>query len=120
LWLPFDDTAAPSCNAMSTNNGAWFGAPPPTPTAGMVSNALCLSGSAGNYVQVAAHPAINFSTQSFSIDCWVRYASAAGLQVILDKRCEGSCAPAVFGYSLYLNGNALGFQLADGTAHNYA
>ncbi len=120
LWLPFDDTGAPSCNAVSANNGAWFGAPPPVPTPGVVANGLCLSAAAGNYVQVAPHPAINFSTQSFSIDCWVRYASAQGLQVILDKRCEGSCAPNVFGYSLYLNGNALGFQLADGAAHNYA
>jgi hypothetical protein len=44
---------------------------------------------------------------------------SAGTRIIVDKRCESGCGGLVFGYSLFLIGNQLGFQMGDGGFSNF-
>lgn len=115
-WWPFDEAAGPIANDIrSFNNLGTYGtgSSAPTPTSGVVKNALCFDG-ANDYVEVADHPEVNFfgacndpaaPVESFTIDVWVKTSVDKGLQVILDKRSGVST-----GYHLFLSGGRVGFR----------
>jgi hypothetical protein len=125
-WWPFDETAGPRANDLAgtvNNIGTYQGSP--TPTAGVVSNALCFNGIT-DFVMVTNQAEINFigsctnGAESFTLDAWIR-ANAGGPdnQTLLDKR-DGS--PAWRGYNVFLSNGRLGFQIAcgaDGGYQNY-
>jgi hypothetical protein len=118
LWLPLDELSGPtSLNAAGGNNGTYQGSPAPAP--GQVDGALCFDGVQGS-VDVPSYPAIDFTTEDFSIDAWIRRGSGdGGVRVVVDKREESFGASGIFGYSLFLFDGALSFQLADGSFDNY-
>ena len=120
LWLPFDETNGiisanliPGGNSGTQVNG-------PVAVNGYVAHSLSFDG-INQYVEVPSYNAINFGTNDFSIDAWVRRATndpGTSVRIIVDKRDESG---GVRGYSLFLgNGGALGFQLADGSFSNYS
>lgn len=89
----------------------------PTPVSGMVERALSFDG-VDDYVEVT-HPmdgSLGLGTGDFSIDAWIKTNRRSGIQVLVDKRDEGS---SVQGFSLYLSNGELGFQLADGVGPTF-
>lgn len=118
LWLKFDETNGPTAfNASAGNHGTLAGAPVRT-LGQWVLNSLCFNG-ASQYVQVSPYPAMQFGTNDFSVDAWVKPATLGNtVRTIVDHREENG--GVVRGYSLFLStNNAVGFQLADGTPTNY-
>lgn len=124
-WWPFDEPAgSTSANDLAgqvNNLGYYLGNP--TPTAGMVGNALCFNGSSG--VLVSNQAEINFigsctngtnAAESFTIDAWIRAKSDRNLdiQTLLDKR--GFVGTSAQGYNLFLFNGNLAFQIADGVS----
>ena len=118
-WWPFDEVSGPTARdaAGSVNNaGTYVGSP--TPSVGMVSNALCFNGF-GDSVSVSNQAEVDFAgsclsnnAESFTIDAWIKAATnGSSLEVLLDKRVNPS-APQ--GYSVYLFNGHLSFQFADG------
>ncbi len=109
-WWPLDETSGTSAEeAINGNDGTHFGGP--SPLAGQfVDNSLCFNGLT-DYVEVPDAPALNFGTGNFSVDAWIRPASVAGIQLLVDKRVE---AASVTGYSFFLVNNQIAFQIADG------
>ena len=121
-WWTFDEMAGPTANdlaGMVNNLGTYNGSP--TPSAGMVSNALCFNG-INDFVQVANQDEINFigsctngtnTAESFTIDAWIKVNPGnSTAQTLLDKRSNIAATPQ--GYNLFLDNGALSFQLADG------
>ena len=112
LWLPLDETSGPGAANLvpGAPNGARFNNPSVN-TDGYVSNSLCFDGQS-SYVEVPAYDGISFGTNSFSIDAWIRRSvgDPDGYRVIVDKR-NGFDLPQ--GYSFYVNGGKLVFDLAD-------
>ncbi len=76
----------------------------------IVVNSMCFDG-VNNYVQVPNASALNFGTGDFSIDAWIKTSQTTGVGNIVDKRVE---ATSVTGYSMYVTGGNLAFQIADG------
>lgn len=117
-WWPFDETAGPTATDIrgSVNNLGTYGAgtASPTPTPGVVKNGLCFDG-VNDYVEVADNPEVNFlggcvaggTSESLTIDVWVKTSANTGLQVILDKRTN----PGAVGYHFFLLNGLLGFQM---------
>ncbi|OJJ21025.1 hypothetical protein BKI52_10650 [marine bacterium AO1-C] len=69
---------------------------------------LTLDG-AGDYVEVADNTSINFNSQSFTVEMWVKSASNAGTQTLISKQNGGA------GYDLIYNGGtSLVFTVTDG------
>ncbi len=121
LWLPFDEIAGPTAANLvpGGSSGTHFNSP--TVMSGYVARSLAFDG-VDDYVQVPSYAGINFGTNDFSIDAWVRRPAgniSAGIKIIVDKRVEGVTTN---GYAFFLNGTSglLGFQLADGVFANYA
>jgi DNA-binding beta-propeller fold protein YncE len=110
LWLPFDEkTGATLTNLVPIGNN---GIPVDSPVSvnGFVANSLNFDGT-NQYVTVPDYPAINFSTNDFSMDAWVRRDPNSGTtpRVIIDKR---NLLTGV-GYSLAVDFGNLEFQLCD-------
>ncbi len=113
-WYPLDEPQGPTANEITYNNdGRHFNNPVPSP--GMVAGALCFDG-VQSYVEAPDAPQINFGTGDFSIDAWVRTSSAAGVQVICDKRTQDGTGTT--GYSFFLANGQPGLQIADGSGSN--
>ncbi|MGD0539508.1 MAG: LamG-like jellyroll fold domain-containing protein, partial [Verrucomicrobiota bacterium] len=98
LWLPFDETSGTnSANLVpGGNNGTQVNGP--VVTSGFVANSLTFDG-VSQYVEVPSYNAINFGTNDFSIDAWVRRATTSGNsppRIIVDKRDPQT----IIGYSL--------------------
>jgi hypothetical protein len=119
MWLKFDETSgATAYNGASGNNGLLANSPGHN-LGQFVVNSLCFNG-VNQYVQVKPYAAMQFGTNDFTVDAWVKPATFANtVRVIVDHREENG--PVVRGYSLFLGaGNTVGFQIADGTFINYA
>ena len=119
MWLKFDETSGATAYNGSAGNNGWLANNPFHNLGQYVVNSLCFNG-VNQYVQVTPYAAMQFGTNDFSVDAWVKPAFVGNaVRVIVDHRQESG--PVVRGYSLFLGaGNLLGFQLADGTFVNYA
>jgi hypothetical protein len=109
LWLPFDEkTGATLTNLVPIgNNGTPVSAP--VSVGGFVANSLNFNGT-NQYVTVPDYPAINFNTNDFSMDAWIRRDPNSGNspRIIIDKRDARN-----IGYSLSVSFDNLLFQLCD-------
>lgn len=118
MWLRFDETTGPSAfNSAAGNHGYLAGNP--TRTLGQFAvNSLCFNG-VNQYVQVTPYAAMQFGTNDFTVDVWVKPATLTNtIRTIVDHREENGGVTR--GYSLFLGtNNTVGFQLADGTPMNY-
>lgn len=110
-WWP-GDTAAQ--DLVGGNDGVLQGSAA-AGASGKVEGAFFLDGS-GDYVEVADADALDVGTGDFSLEMWVRTADSSGVKVLVDKRLESG---TVRGYTIYLAGGRLSFQLADGGFSNY-
>ncbi len=118
MWLKFDETNGPTAlNASAGNQGTLYNGPTRNPGQYVV-NSLCFDG-ANDYVQVQPYAAMQFGTNDFSVDAWVKPATLDNtVRIIVDHREENG--GVIRGYSLFLGGNnTLAFQIADGTHINY-
>ena len=119
MWLKFDETTGPTAfNNSAGNNGVLFNGP--TRTLGQyVKNSLCFNG-VNQYVQVAPYAAMQFGTNDFTVDAWVKPSTLSNSnRVIVDHREENG--PVTRGYKVFLStNNLLSFQIADGTLVNYS
>jgi Concanavalin A-like lectin/glucanases superfamily/Immunoglobulin domain len=120
LWLPFDETSGTnSANLVpGGNNGLRVNSP--IVTSGFVANSLSFDG-ASQYVDVPSYTAINFGTNDFSIDAWVRRAAAdtgTSARIIVDKRDQSGGVYTGFAFYLIGSPGTLGFDLADGASFN--
>ena len=79
---------------------------------GQVNNALEFNGT--GYVQVPNDSSLNFGTDDFSFEAWVKPTDISSVATIIDKRSSTS-----LGYSIYLYQGRLGLLLGDGTYDNY-
>jgi hypothetical protein len=120
LWLTLDEASGPTSTNLIPigNNGTHVNSP--VVTTGLVANSLTFNG-VNQYVEVPSYAAINFGTNDFSIDAWVKRATndtGSSVRNIVDKRDESG---GVRGYAFYLSGSlgTLGFQLGDGPFSNY-
>jgi Concanavalin A-like lectin/glucanases superfamily len=127
-WYPMDEASGGLSGNLATGNTGIWSPTPPTPVPGMVGMALSFNG-VNNWVDSANSIATNFGpagtatcgggdfsscTGDFTIDAWVNIPSYPILpETIVDKRVVGPISP--IGYSLYINANRIGLQLADGT-----
>ena len=118
MWLKFDETSGPTAYNSSAGNNGYLASSPAHNLGQYVVNSLCFNG-VNQYVQVTPYPAMQFGTNDFTVDAWVKPATLANtVRVIVDHREENG--GVVRGYSLFLGGNnAVGFQIADGTFINY-
>ncbi|MEK7675337.1 MAG: LamG-like jellyroll fold domain-containing protein, partial [Verrucomicrobiota bacterium] len=121
LWLPLDETSGTiSANLVpGGNNGTQVNGP--VVTSGLVANSLSFNGT-NQYVQIPSYNAINFGTNDFAIDAWVRRATndtGPNYRVIVEKVDQTTAVP--IGYSFWLHGSqgTLGLQLADGNWSTY-
>ncbi len=115
LWLAFNEptTFGAAGNAAGGNAGAYNNLAFSDVVPGKSGNALRFNGS-NQWVDVPTYPAVNVATGDFSIECWVRRPSGAGLdgfRVIVDKRVE---TPVIRGYAFFLTDGVLSLQLANG------
>lgn len=118
MWLKFDETTGPSAfNGVAGNHGYLAGNPTRTLNQ-FVVNSLCFNG-VNQYVQVTPYAAMQFGTNDFTVDVWVKPATLNNtVRTIVDHREENG--PVVRGYSVFLGtNNTVGFQIADGTLINY-
>ena len=132
-WYTFDETAGTVANNLATRNDG-FHVNGPTPVPGLVNGALRFDG-IDDYVFSPSSIVTNFGPKTsfptgsglwstsrgdFSIDVWVWIplsVSPSQLMVILDKRLGN--VPAIKGYSLFVQNNHIGLQLADGVGTGY-
>ena len=118
LWLPFDEPdGSVAANGASANHGVLYNGPAHNPD-GFGLRSLCFDG-VDDYVQVTPYPALQFGTNDFSVDAWIKPANNdSTIRAIVDHREENG--PVVRGYSFYLwYSNRLSFQLADGSFSQY-
>ena len=90
-----------------------MGAMPPTTGVGMVDGAVVLNGK-DQFVQVAAHPELDFGMGDFSIDAWVhtdKPEDLKGFRPIVDKMAPGP-TDMPFGYTFFIEDRHLGFRIA--------
>jgi hypothetical protein len=125
-WYPFDElSTGPSVNLATGNNGTWSPTPP-IAVVGLDSGGLYFNGT-NTYVDSSDSLVTNFGaggmgstcaggdfsscTGDFSFDVWVDIPAHSSLPMtIIDKR-----GPGPIGYSIYINQDRIGIQLADGT-----
>ncbi len=126
-WYAFNETitTVDSPNYATGNTGIWSSSPPIT-VPGMVYYALSFNG-VSNYLDSVDSVVTNFGpgttsatcgggyfsscTGDFSFDAWVNIPAHPSLPMtIIDKRGTGP-----IGYSIYINQDRFGVQLADGT-----
>jgi hypothetical protein len=89
----------------------------PTHTLGQyVDNSLCFDGT-GDKVVVPNYAAIDFGTQNFTLDAWVKWNGGTGNEIMLDHRIQSG--GSYYGYSWYLANGHPGIQLATGPFHNF-
>ncbi len=109
-WWSLNETSGPSNDLMGTNNaGVWINNP--TPVAGVVGGALRFpAGVATTYVDVPNHPEVNFGTNDFTIDAWIKLGPTPGsIYPIVDK-LDGS--PNGAGYFWVIQGGQFLFRLS--------
>ncbi len=116
LWLPFDETSgASSVNLVpGGNNGTRINGP--VVNSGFVDHSLSFNG-VNQYVDVPSYNAINFGTNDFSINAWVRRAAndtGTSAHNIVDKRDISASGYAGFAFYLMGSEGTVGFDLADG------
>lgn len=58
----------------------------------------------GDYLSIPATTAFEYGTGDFTIECWIRFASVAGVQSLYDQRFTGDQGPQPV---LYTNGTSL-------------
>jgi hypothetical protein len=104
-WLPGDSTT----NDISGhgNNGTLQGAA--TYAAGEVLNAFSLN-AVSDFVEVLDSAPLNFGTGDLSIDAWIK--TTASDATVIDKHTATAFNPV--GYTLFVAGGMLGFELGDG------
>ncbi len=122
-WFPFDTEDVGLYFNPATGNKGTSGSSVPTNVPGKVGVALSFNG-VDNYVDSANTIVTNFGsavacvdgdvsncTGNFSIELWINIPAHPGVPMpIVDKRGTGG-----FGYEMYISGNRIGLQLADGT-----
>ena len=109
LWLPFDETNGTTAANLyaSGHNGTHVNGP--SVTSGYVAHSLCFDG-VSQSVSVPSYTAINFGTNNFSIDAWVKRdpaSSNAPPRIIVEKRDPQT----IVGYSLAVSFGHLLFQM---------
>ncbi len=71
------------------------------------------------FIVVQDNPALNFGTGNLTIDAWVRTTDNRGVLFLVDKRAGTEVLP--LGYSFYISGGKIGFQMGDGSSSiNYS
>ena len=113
-WWTLDEASGPTADDIAgsvNNSGTWMNSPVPVP--GKVDGALSFNGS--NSVDVPDDAELNFGTDDFSIDLWIKTTSASGASPIVDKRA--GTVPNITGYLLYLYNGCLGSQIGDGSGY---
>ena len=109
-WFPFDETSGTISNDIVANNdGTQINGP--IAASGKVAGALCFDG-VNDYVSAPDNASIDIGQGDISIDAWIRTTSTGGVQIICEKREQTATLPTR-GYSFFLSGGQLGFQLAD-------
>ncbi len=111
-WWPGDGNTSDIVNG---NPGTLLGSAGYAP--GVVDQAFHLV-APGDGVEVPDAANLNFGSGDLSIDAWIETSSSAGVLPIVDKRSGASGSQAT-GYTLFLYGGRLAFQLGDGTFFNY-
>ena len=111
-WWPGDGNTS---DIMDSNPGTLLGSAGYAP--GIVGQAFSFV-AAGDGVSVSNAANLNFGGGDLSIDAWIVTSSTAGVLPIVDKRSGASGSQAT-GYTLFLFGGRLAFQLGDGTFFNY-
>ena len=111
LWLPFDEiVGSNTVNSAGGNNGLLVNGPT-RDGSGYVNRSLCFDG-VNDVVTVSTYPAIEFTTNDFTIDAWVKRDPSSGNsppRIIIDKRNPNT----IVGYSLSVSFGNLVFQLCD-------
>ncbi len=117
-WWPGDNNAndlSSYGNTATLQSGALY-AP------GMVSTAFSFPAASANASVSVATPvagSLDFgSAVPFSIDAWINTTST-GIAAIVDKRSGNGNQGNTFGYSFFVYGGHLGFQLGSGSYGNY-
>jgi uncharacterized repeat protein (TIGR02543 family) len=118
-WYPLDETQAPYQNYSTTGPKsdavALFG---PTSVPGTVGNALNFG--VAQWAEAASAAEGDINTGDLSVDAWVRTSATSSLnQVIADKR-DFPATGGIRGYSFYLSGGNLGFQLGNNSTPVFA
>ncbi len=126
LWLTLDESTGDTClNSAGYNNGIRISSGTyarnntgPSHNPGQyVNNSLCFGGSR-DLVNVSDYPAIEFSSQNFSMDAWVKWEGGGGtFQSLVEHRTE--VGASVFGYQWFLSNGVPGLQLATGNFYNF-
>ena len=126
LWLTLDESVGDTClNSAGYNNGLRYEgntlathANGPTHNLGQyVYNSLCFDGT-DDKVVVPNYAAIDFGTQNFTLDAWVKWGGGTGNQIMLDHRTQ--VGANYYGYSWYLANGKPAIQLATGPIQNLA
>ena len=114
-WWPLDETSGTtSVELIGGNDGTHVNGPTPLANK-FVDNSLCFNG-VNTYVNVPNAAALNVGQGDFSVDAWINTSQTFGVQKIVDKRLEAGTS--VIGYSFFVSGGTLAFQLADGNGTN--
>lgn len=124
-WWPLQETAGTMVADIAGNSPANNGTSMPGainatgPNSGpaKVDNGFLFCGTPSpRFVKVADKPALNFGTsQSFSIDAWIKTSATPGFQMIVDKH---NWPNPTAGYSFYVdNTNKLKFDIGPGAAY---
>lgn len=120
-WWTFDETAGPIANESVANQDALYMPTPttgPTPTPGIVQNALFFDG-VDDYVQTPPNGWLNLGTSDFTVDAWIYWLPSAnivnpeictqtGYRFRLVTSMQNTCAPA--GLLLWLTGSPGGHK----------
>ena len=117
MWLRFDETnGTTALNASAGNHGVLFNGVTRALNQYVV-NSLCFD-AVNDYVQVTPYPAMQFGTNDFSVDAWVKPSTVENtVRMIVDHARKTAAWSAAMASS---GGNTtLAFQLADGTFMNY-
>jgi PKD repeat protein len=110
-WWPLDELAGPLAQEIvAANDGQDVNAPPVA--AGAVGNCRDFPGTSAKHVIVNDHPKLDLGTSNLTIDAWIRSASGASFQTIVEKRTLTGNQ----GYALYLKDGRLALWLGDGSS----
>ena len=96
--------SSPTPKTISKFGNAASATPPSYPNSNSAfGNAIAFDGS-GDYLSIPATTAFEYGIGDFTIECWIRFASATGVQIFYDQRFATGTGPQPV---LYTNGTSL-------------